>query len=155
MSDLLGVYIDGETKTGKGAASKVIAGVLKDKDLQVYYDVAGDFYRRYVAHVRRYLNLGEDDILPSGKALEDAARIVHDKRLAFEEDETLGDLQRPSISKSVSVLGELATAQRAGDEWWVITAKRAQDAGADVLGVDAQVAYDEALEEKPEVVEVP
>lgn len=30
-----------------------------------------------------------------------------------------------------------------------------EDAGADVLGVDAKVAYDEALEKKPEVVEVP
>jgi cytidylate kinase len=138
MSDLLGVYVDGETKTGKGAASKVIAGALNDKGLHVYYDVAGDFYRRYVAHVRRHLGLGEDDALPMGKPLEEAARVVHEKRLAFDQDDSIGDLQRPSISKSVSVLGELATAQRAGAEWWVITAKRAKDAGAEVLVIDAR-----------------
>ncbi len=138
MSDLLGVYIDGETKTGKGAASKVIADVLTDKGLHVYYDVAGDFYRRYVAQVRRYLELTDDDRLPTGKVLEDAARIVHEKRLALGQDESLGDLQRPAIGTSVSVLGELTTVQRAGDEWWVITAKRAKDAGAEVIVIDAR-----------------
>lgn len=148
MSDLLGVYIDGETKTGKGAASKVIAGALSDKGLHVYYDVAGDFYRRYVAQVRRHLGLDDAQDLPTGKILEDAARIVHEKRLAFEQDDSLGDLQRPAIGKSVSVLGELATAQRAGDEWWVITTKRALDAGADVLVIDARnprLRMDEAM----------
>lgn len=138
MSDLLGVYIDGETKTGKGAASKAIASALSDKGLQVYYDVAGDFYRRYVAQVRQYLKLTDDDPLPTGKILEDAARMVHEKRLAFEKDESLGDLQRPAIGTSVSILGELATAQRAGSEWWVITAKRAKEAGADVIVIDAR-----------------
>lgn len=148
MSDLLGVYVDGETKTGKGAASKVIASVLSDKGLKVYYDVAGDFYRRYVAQVRRHLGLSDNNDLPTGKALEDAARIVHEKRLAFDNDDSLGDLQRPAIGKSVSVLGELATAQRAGDEWWVITAKRAVEAGADVLVIDARnprLRMDEAM----------
>jgi cytidylate kinase len=138
MTDLLGVYIDGETKTGKGAASKIIASSLSDKGLNVYYDVAGDFYRRYVAQVRKHLELTDDDPLPSGKVLEDAARIVHEKRLAFEKDDTLGDLQRPAIGTSVSVLGELATAQRAGDEWWVITVKMAKDAGAEVIVIDGR-----------------
>lgn len=138
MSDLLGIYVDGETKTGKGAASKVIANVLTDKGLNVYYDVAGDFYRRYVAQVRRHLGLTDEEVLPTGKVLEESARVVHEKRLAFEEDDSLGDLQRPAIGQSVSVLGELATAQRAGSEWWVITAKRAQDAGADVIVIDAR-----------------
>ena len=138
MSDLLGIYIDGETKTGKGAASKVIASSLTDKGLNVYYDVAGDFYRRYVAQVRKHLRLTDEDVLPTGKVLEDAARIVHEKRLAFEKDESLGDLQRPAIGTSVSVLGELATAQRAGDEWWVITAKMAKDAGVDVIVIDGR-----------------
>lgn len=138
MSDLLGIYIDGETKTGKGAASKVIASVLGEKGLNVYYDVAGDFYRRYVAQVRRHLGLTDEDPLPTGKALEDAAREVHEKRLAFEDDETLGDLQRPAIGKSVSVMAELAVVQRAGGEWWVIILKRAKAAGADVIVIDAR-----------------
>jgi cytidylate kinase len=138
MSDLLGVYIDGETKTGKGAASKIIASSLTDKGLNVYYDVAGDFYRRYVAQVRKHLGLTDEDALPTGKVLEDAARIVHEKRSAFEKDESLGDLQRPAIGTSVSVLGELATAQRAGAEWWLITAKMAKDAGADVIVIDGR-----------------
>ena len=138
MSDLLGIYIDGETKTGKGAASKVIASSLSEKGFNVYYDVAGDFYRRYVAQVRRHLSLTDDDALPSGKVLEDAAREVHEKRLAFEQDDTLGDLQRPAIGKSVSVMAELPFVQRAGEAWWVITIKRAQEAGADVLVIDAR-----------------
>lgn len=138
MREILGIYIDGETKTGKGAASKVIANSLTDKGLKVYYDVAGDFYRRYVAQIRRYLSLSDNDALPIGKVLEDAARIVHEKRLAFEADDTLGDLQRAAIGTSVSILGELATAQRAGDEWWVITAKKAKDLGADVIVIDGR-----------------
>jgi cytidylate kinase len=138
MGDLLGIYIDGETKTGKGAASKIIASSLTDKGLNVHYDVAGDFYRRYVAHVRKYLGLTDEDVLPTGKALEDAARIVHEKRLAFEKDDSLGDLQRSAIGTSVSVLAELASVQRAGDEWWQITAKMAKDAGAEVIVVDGR-----------------
>ena len=148
MSDLVGIYVDGETKTGKGAASKVIASSLSDRGFNVYYDVAGDFYRRYVAQVRRHLGLSDDDALPMGDALEEAARIVHEKRLAFEKDDSLGNLQRPAIGKSVSVLGELATAQGAGGEWWVITAKRAKDAGADVIVIDARnprLRMDEAM----------
>lgn len=138
MGDLLGVYIDGETKTGKGAASKIIASSLTDKGLNVYYDVAGDFYRRYVAQVRRHLGLTDNDVLPTGKVLEEAARAVIESRQAFAKDDTLGDLQRPAIGQSVSVLAELAISQRAGDEWWMITAQMAQEAGAEVIVIDGR-----------------
>jgi cytidylate kinase len=138
MSKLLGVYIDGETKTGKGAASKVIASVLTDKGLHVHYDVAGDFYRRYVAHVRKYLGLNEADTLPTGPELDEAAQVVHKKRLAFENDDSIGDLQRPAIGKSVSVMAELPRVQQAGSEWWAITARRAEKEGADVIVIDGR-----------------
>jgi cytidylate kinase len=136
--ELLGVYIDGETKTGKGAASQAVADTLTSKGLHVYYDVAGDFYRRYVALVRRQLGLGESDELPTGAQLEEAARTVHESRQAFEKDESLGDLQRPAIGKSVSVLGELPIAQKAGSEWFAISAERAKEAGADVIVLDGR-----------------
>src|ERR1019366_10618951 len=107
MREILNVYlVDGETKTGKGSASKQIAKVLSREDQKVYYDVAGDFFRRYVALVRQELGLKEADALPVGKILEQAAQVVYDKQRAFELDDALGDLQRPAISNSVSVLGE-------------------------------------------------
>lgn len=135
---LLGVYVDGQTKTGKGAASKAIATVLASTGMHVYYDVAGDFYRRYVAFVRRELGLGETDSLPTGRVLEQAAKAVYDRGQAFEQDETLGDLQRPAIGKSVSILGELPVAQKAGGEWWARSVDRAQATGAEVLVLDGR-----------------
>jgi len=69
MRELRTVYVDGETKTGKGAASQHIAETLSKRGLKVYYDVAGDFYRRYMAKVRRELGLAEDDVLPTGEPL--------------------------------------------------------------------------------------
>ena len=135
---MVGVYIDGETKTGKGAASQAIAESLENKGLNVYYDVAGDFFRRYVALVRQELGLRETDALPIGEPLQHAAETVYEGRQAFERNESLGDLQRQSISESVSILGELAIAQRAGGEWWVMSTQRAVAAGADVIVLDGR-----------------
>lgn len=138
MNDLLAVYVDGETKTGKGAASKAIATALTEENLKVYYDIAGDFYRRFVALVRIRLGLDETDVLPTGKVLEVAARAVYETKQPFEPNDTLGDLQRPAISQSVSVLGELPLAQKAGAEWWAMTLQLAQQADADMLVVDGR-----------------
>jgi len=136
--DLLAVYVDGETKTGKGAAGKAIAAILKENGLQVYYAVAGDFFRRYVALVREYLQLGESDPLPTGQSLEDAAAVVHASRRAYENDLDVGDLQRPIISQSVAILGELPYVQKAGAEWWAMTLQLARDNDTDVLLVDGR-----------------
>ncbi|HSX36498.1 MAG TPA: (d)CMP kinase [Patescibacteria group bacterium] len=136
--DLLAVCVDGETKTGKGAAGKAIAAALKDKGLRVYYDVAGDFFRRYVALVRLQLGLEESDILPTGDVLESAAKAVLASRKPFEKNEELGDLQRPAISQSVAILSELPLVQQAGAEWWAITLQLATEAGADAVVLDGR-----------------
>ena len=138
LNKLLGVYIDGETKAGKGAASQAVATALSSKGLRVYYDVAGDFYRRYVALVRNELGLSEEDVLPNGKPLEEAARIVYESKKAFDKDASLGDLQRPSIGKSVSILGELDIAQRAGSEWFAMSAERAKITKSDAIVLDGR-----------------
>lgn len=137
--DLLAVYVDGETKTGKGAAGKAIAETLRSQGLSVYYDVAGDFYRRYVAWVRRELGLSESDALPTGEVLLRAAASVYRSGQAYEQDEALlGDLQRPVIGNSVAVLAELPIAQEAGIEWWGKTLELARKAGADVVVLDGR-----------------
>lgn len=136
--DLLGVYVDGETKTGKGAASKAIAASLKEEGLKVYYDVAGDFFRRYVALVREHLGLSESDPLPTGEVLQTAARDVHQTRKAFQNDIKLGDLQRPIISQSVAVLGELPYVQTAGAEWWALSLQLAKEGGVDIIVIDGR-----------------
>ncbi|MDB5169841.1 MAG: hypothetical protein JWN82_237 [Candidatus Saccharibacteria bacterium] len=134
---LLAVYIDGETKTGKGAASKAIVEALTQK-YHVYYDVAGDFYRRYVALVRQYLELDEADELPRGSVLEQAAQAIYETRQAYDRTLDLGDLQRHAISKSVSVLGELPLAQQAGAEWFKLSIEKAHEAEADVIILDGR-----------------
>jgi len=136
--DLLAVYVDGETKTGKGAASEAIAAALNDKGLQVYYDVAGDFFRRYVALVRADLGLKENEPLPTGDVLQAAAEKVLVSRKPFEKDEALGDLQRPAISQSVAVLSELPLVQQAGAQWWAMTLQLATQVGADVVVLDGR-----------------
>lgn len=136
--ELLAVYVDGETKTGKGAAGKAIAEALQQAGYKVYYDVAGDFYRRYVALVRRELQLDEEAALPTGPALEKAASKLYGDGSVFTYRGDLGDLQRPAISQSVSVFGELALAQQAGRDWWAMTARQARAAGAEVIVVDGR-----------------
>lgn len=139
MSDLLAVYVDGETKTGKGAAGKAIARALEEHGLRVYYDVAGDFYRRYVAWVRLDLGLADTDLLPLGSVLEETASKLYMSGQAFKHDETLlGDLQRPAISESVSKLGELPIAQQAGIEWWGKTLQLAAEEEAEALVLDGR-----------------
>ena len=143
---LLAVYVDGETKTGKGSASMAIAEALRSQGVHEYYDVAGDFYRRYVAQVRRKLGLGEADDLPTGNLLFKTAQALYDDGKVFEVDMTLGDLQRPSISKSVSALGELPIAQKAGSEWFLASVRQAQAASAEVLVLDGRNPRDRVQE---------
>lgn len=138
MHDLLAVYVDGETKTGKGAAGKAMAAALQAAGYTVYYDIAGDFYRRYVAWVRIALGLNETDKLLTGPVLEASARKVYESGQAFERSEALGDLQRPAISKSVSVLAELPLVQQAGIDWWGMTLELANQAGAEVVVLDGR-----------------
>jgi cytidylate kinase len=132
------IYVDGETKTGKGSASEAIAKALENEGYNVYYDVAGDFYRRYTALAREQLELGEDDALPDGDTLETVAKQLYDSKKIFERPEGLGDLQRPAISKYVSMLGELPLAQLAGKEWWAMTLRQVYKAGANVFVVDGR-----------------
>lgn len=134
---LRAVYIDGETKTGKGAASKAIADALNSQ-YNVYYDVAGDFYRRYVALVRQQLQLTEAADLPTGAVLQKAAEAVYAGRQAYDRNIDLGDLQRPAISTSVSLLGELPVAQRAGAEWFALSIERAAAESAEVIVLDGR-----------------
>jgi cytidylate kinase len=136
--DLLAIYIEGETKTGKGAASEAIAKALKAQDVSVYYDVAGDFFRRYVAIIRRQLSLSETDDLPDRSELEAVATALYENGGAFSIDPVLGDLQRPAISRSVSLLGELPIAQKAAVDWYVQSVKQAAAAGAQVMVLDGR-----------------
>lgn len=150
---LLAIYVDGETKTGKGAAGAAIAEVLQNSGVNIYYDVAGDFYRRYTAWVRLALGLSDDDDLPVGAALEKTVTEVYRSGQAYKLDNgRLDDLQRPAISESVSKLGELPIAQRAGAEWWVATLKQADEAKAAVLIIDGRnprLKVVEALRRQP------
>ncbi|MDB5169442.1 MAG: hypothetical protein JWO41_798 [Candidatus Saccharibacteria bacterium] len=148
---LLAVFVDGETKTGKGAAGEAIAETLKAQGLNVHYDVAGDFYRRYVAMVRRDLHLAESDVLESTLDLEATAASLYDSGEAFDQDETLGDLQRPAISQSVAVLGELEIAQKAGGEWFACAVQEAFEKQADVIVLDGRNPRLRITHELPEL----
>ena len=135
---MLAIFVEGETKTGKGAASEAIAKTLEAQGLKVYYDVAGNFFRRYVAIIRRRLQLSENDPLPPTQELIDVATELYRSGEAFEMDPTLGDLQRPTISQCVSILGELPIAQQAASDWFGSSLKRANAAKADVLLLDGR-----------------
>lgn len=145
---LRAVYVDGETKTGKGAASVAVAKALSEH-LNVYYDVAGDYYRRYAALVRQHLGLGEDEALPTGPSLEAAARAVYETRQAYDHDLDLGNLQRSAISRSVSVLGALPIAQQSGAEWYHLSVEHAHERGADVIVLDGRNPRNRVDDETP------
>jgi cytidylate kinase len=132
------IYIDGETKTGKGAAGLAISESLRAAGRNVYYDVAGDFYRRFVAIVRQDMQLDETAPLPTGPELEQTAAAVYESRKPFSPDPELGDLQRPAISESVAVLTQLALVQQAGIEWWLESVRSAVSSGADVIVLDGR-----------------
>lgn len=136
--DLCAIYIEGETKTGKGAASTAVANALKDQGVSVYYDVAGDFFRRYVAILRLELGLGDDGILPHRDELEVIATKLYENGKAFSVDRDLGDLQRPAISQCVSLLGELPIAQKAASDWYGQSVRQAAESGAQVLVLDGR-----------------
>jgi cytidylate kinase len=135
---LSAVYVDGETKTGKGAAGQAIATALRSSGLAVYYDIAGDFFRRYVAMARRDLGLTDSEALPIGTKLEAVASKLYASGQLFEIDESLGDLQRPAISESVAILSELALVQKAGGEWFKMSVRQAAAAGASIIVLDGR-----------------
>ncbi len=132
------VFIDGETKTGKGAAGSAAAQALSSAGFNVYYDVAGDFYRRYVAQVRKVLGLSEDELLPEDDRLEKAANSAYQNKLGLNKDEDLGDLQRESISDSVSNLAVLGISQQFAKEWLALSIERARTSGAEVIVLDGR-----------------
>lgn len=138
VHELLAVYVDGESKTGKGAAGEAISQTLKQHGEDVYYDVAGDFFRRYTAMVRHELGLAEADLLETGPALEKAAATLYETGRAFEHDPAVGDLQRPAISDSVATLAKLAIAQQAGAEWFMRAVQAAAKTGASVIVLDGR-----------------
>jgi len=138
MKQLLGVYVDGESKTGKGAACTAVVAALRARGLRVYHDVAGDFFRRFAVLVRQRLELSDADPLPAGAALAEAAAGVYHGGRAFDAAADLGDLQRPAVGSSVSTVGELAITQQAGNEWYARAAVQAQAEGADVLALDGR-----------------
>ncbi len=135
---LYAIYIEGETKTGKGAASEAISNALKDQGLKVYYDVAGDFFRRFTATIRKQLQLGINDPLPARDALISIAKQLYQNGQAFSLDADLGDLQRPEISNCVSQLGELPIAQEAAVDWYAQSVKQAVASGAKVMVLDGR-----------------
>ena len=138
-SDVLyAIYIEGETKTGKGAASEAIANALKRHDISVYYDVAGDFFRRFTAIIRRELKLSPSDPLPPREELIAIAVKLYKNAKAFSLDSSLGDLQRPEISNCVSQLGELPIAQEAAVDWYAQSVKQAHSSGAQVMVLDGR-----------------
>lgn len=149
QAELLAVFVDGETKTGKGAAGEAIAEALKQDGHKVYYDVAGDFYRRYVGMVRRELQLDETTPLPIGPELTETATRLYKSGQAFDLDESLGDLQRPAINDSVSLLGEEAIAQQAGADWYAQSIARAHEQGAEILVLDGRNPRHRVTDELP------
>ncbi|HEY1835688.1 MAG TPA: (d)CMP kinase [Candidatus Saccharimonadales bacterium] len=139
MNSLLGVYVDGETKTGKGAAGKAMVDALDAAGIKVYYDVAGDFFRRYAAAVRESLELSDTGQLPEDeKALERVVRQVHDQGPPFERSDRFGDLQKPIISASVAAVAKFEIVQEACGQWLRVAAMHAQAKGADVLVLDGR-----------------
>lgn len=158
MSDLLAVYVDGETKTGKGAAGKAMAQALQDDGYKVYYDVAGDFFRRYTALIRRDLGLPDSDELPEGPKLEETAAKLYESGQVFQhDDELFGNLERAAIGESVSKVGELPIAQRAVVEWWGKTLEMARRSGTEVMVLDGRnprAKVTEAQQTVPIVVKV-
>ncbi|MEO7364389.1 MAG: hypothetical protein ABIV43_02680 [Candidatus Saccharimonadales bacterium] len=135
---LLAIYVEGETKTGKGAASEAIATALKLQGVAVYFDVAGDFFRRFTAIIRRELDLSPSAPLPDRERLAEIATELYKNRKAFAIDPSLGDLQRPEISNCVSQLGELPIAQEAAIDWYEQSVVQARQAEADVLVLDGR-----------------
>lgn len=147
--NLRAVYIDGETKTGKGAASKAIAHALHFAGKTVYYDVAGDFFRRYTVLVRVRAGLDEDDPLVITPEVEQIAREFFTSGEVFAARDDLGDLQRPAISQSVSLLGALPFVQEAGDAWYAASLRQAHEAGVDVLVLDGRNPRLRITEQQP------
>jgi cytidylate kinase len=150
MSELLVACVDGESRTGKTTASEGLTEALENLGLNVYHDSGGSFYRRLVAKVRSDLKLSEDDPLPQGEELTQAAQRASNDPSVYDSRTDFGDLDRPSIKNSVSVLGETAVAQAAGDRWYRETAKKALESGADIFVVDGRNPRDRLREQAGE-----
>lgn len=147
--ELLAVYVDGESKTGKGAAGAAIAQTLIKHGEKVYYDVAGDFYRRFTALARAELGLQETDELVGGPELESVAKQLYESGRIFERQLEVGDLQRSAISDSVATLGKLAIAQKAGAEWFLRAIRAAAREGASVIVLDGRNPRHRVMDELP------
>jgi cytidylate kinase len=132
---MYGIFLDGESKTGKTTVGSAIEADLA-RDYKVYKAVAGSFYRRLtVLALEAYGGTYDAEDL---SWLEDAVGSAIDSREAYNEDRDWADINSKEIDELVSVAGQFPITQAAGKQWWPIMADLALEQGADVLVVDGR-----------------
>lgn len=131
---MYGMFLDGESKTGKTTVGAAIAADLA-KDHKVYRAVAGSFYRRLtVLALEAHGAYAPDDL----SWLEEAVRRAIAGREAYNDDRDWNTINSLAVDELVSVAGQFEITQQAAEEWWSITADTAAGQAADVLVVDGR-----------------
>lgn len=129
------VSIDGGAKTSKSTVMSAVADILQTKMRAKTAD-AGAFYRRVTAAV--FNVLGAEDLTNfTEQQIDKAIDQAIANGTAFDDDFVWGDLERPSVSRWVSVTSKRPIVQQEAMKWWAITASQARS-DADILVVNGR-----------------
>lgn len=130
------ILLDGESKAGKTSVTNAIAEGIAP-DLSIRTADAGAFFRRITAAVIDIVGLSDiPDIDQS--ALSEAVDKVIAAGIPFDDGYPWGDLERPAVGGLVSTLGQLPSTQAAAEQWFGLTVGHTQNAGTDVLLMNAR-----------------
>lgn len=129
------ISIDGGAKTSKSTVCTAVAEILSQK-MRVKTADAGAFVRRNTAAV--FYVLGKNDLSGLSDAEIDNAvdKAVADGT-AFDDGFDWGDLERPDVSRWVSVIGKRPAVQEAKMKWYGILIEQTVGT-ADVLVINAR-----------------
>jgi cytidylate kinase len=131
---MFGIFLDGESKTGKTTVGQAIEQALSPY-FKVYTAAAGSFYRRVtLLAIEKHGDYkpGATDWLDG--SLRDA--LASDR--AYDESRDWSDVHSKQVDELVSVAGQFDFMQAAGLDWWQKTADLAFQQGADVLVIDGR-----------------
>jgi cytidylate kinase len=131
---MYGIFLDGESKTGKTTVGLAIEKALSPK-YKVYTAAAGSFYRRVTLlalEIKGEFGGGDTSWL------EENLRTALQNDQAYDEQLDWEGVHSQAVDELVSVAGQFDFMQAAARDWWYKTADIALSDGADVLVIDGR-----------------
>lgn len=134
------IALDGESKTCTSSVMSDVSTHLS-QTMHVVTGDAGRFFRT-LDHDAQVAMGVDGDIGPPYDRIDEAIGRVIANRTAFDPTIDRGDLERPAIADTVSIVAKRPGVQQAGIQWYESTYTHAEASGAEVFVVNGRNPLD-------------